>query len=106
MKPARLSPAAKQDRRDELRYYRAQAGVRTAMKLVDSLQKALQAIELQPAMGSPLVGRELGIAGLHAWRLDGFPLSLWYFERADHVLVVRVVGQRQEADFIDVVADS
>jgi len=102
VKRALLSPAAKQDRRDEVRYYRDEAGNPVAKRLVEALTKALQALEQQPAMGSPAIGLELGIEGLRAWRLDGFPLSVWYFERADHVQVVRLVGQRQEAEFIDV----
>lgn len=53
-------------------------------------------------MGSPAIGQELDIDGLRAWRLDGFPLSLWYFERADHVLVVRLVGQRQDPEGVAV----
>jgi toxin ParE1/3/4 len=105
VKRALLSPAAKQDRRDELRYYRTEAGTRVAQRLVDALKKALNTLEQQPAMGSPDLGNDLGIEGLRAWRLDGFPLSLWYFERADHVLIVRVIGQRQEAEFVAVVRD-
>jgi toxin ParE1/3/4 len=66
------------------------------------MKKTLHALEQQPGMGSPAIGQELEIEGLRAWRLDGFPLSLWYFERADHVLVVRLVGQRQDPDYIAV----
>ena len=105
MKPARLTPAAKQDRREEVESYRSEAGARVARKLVDALNKALQALEQQPAMGSPAIGQELDIDGLRAWLLAGFPLSLWYFERADHVLVVRLVGQRQDPEYLVVVDD-
>jgi len=38
---------------------------------------------------------------LRSWRLTGFPLSLWYFERAGHIDVVRLVGQRMEAHWVD-----
>jgi toxin ParE1/3/4 len=102
VKPARLTPAARQDRRDEVLYYRTEAGARVAKKLVDAMKKAL---EQQPGMGSPAIGRELDIDGLRVWRLEGFPLSLWYFERADHVLVVRLVGQRQDPEYLAVVDD-
>lgn len=105
MKPARLTPAARQDRRDEVTYYRAEAGARVAQRLVDALQKAQQDVERQPSIGSPPLGIELEIEGMRTWRLDGFPLSLWYFERADHVLIVRVIGQRREAESISVVSD-
>lgn len=49
-------------------------------------------MEPQLAIGSPVIGLELGTEGLSAWRLDGFPLPVWYFERADQGLVVRLVG--------------
>lgn len=103
MKPALLTPAAKQDRREEVLYYRAEAGSRVAKKLVDAMKKALNALEQQPGMGPPAIGQDLNIDELRAWRLDGFPLSLWYFERADDLLVVRLVGQRQDPEYIAVV---
>jgi len=105
VKPALLTPAAKQDRRDEVLHSRTEAGARVAKKLVDAMKKARQALEQQPGLGSPAIGQELGVDGLRAWRLDGFPLSLWYFERAEHVLVVRLVGQRQDLEYLAVVID-
>jgi len=36
------------------------------------------------------------VPGLHTWQLCGFPAAVWYFERADHVDVVRVIGERQD----------
>ena len=44
----------------------------------------------------------LEVEGLRSWRLNGFPLSLWYFERESHIDVVRLVGQRMEALWIDI----
>jgi toxin ParE1/3/4 len=105
VKPARLTPAARQDRRDEVAYYRTEAGAKVAKKLVETLRKSLQSIERQPGLGSPAIGQELGIDGLRAWALSGFPLSLWYFERPDHLLIVRLVGQRQDPDYIAVTDD-
>ena len=51
MKPARLTPAAKQDRRDEVLSYRSEAGARVAKKLVDAMKKTLDALDQQPGMG-------------------------------------------------------
>lgn len=104
MKPALLTPAAKQDRRDEVLYYRTEAGAQVAKKLVEAMKEALHALERQPGIGSPAIGQELDVGGLRAWRLNGSPLSLWYFERADHVLVVRLVGQRQDPEYLAVTA--
>src|SRR5471030_1872256 len=97
-----LRPAARQDRRDELRYYRKEASNQVANNLVDALLQALQTLERTPGMGSPAIGLELGVAGLRAWRIDGFPQSIWYFERDDRLDVVRIVGQRQDAEGLDV----
>lgn len=55
----------------------------------------------KPGIGSPVIGQQLGIHGLCAWRLSRFPMSVWYFDRGDQVLVVRVVEHRQDAEGID-----
>ena len=39
----------------------------------------------------------LEFEGLRSWRLNGFPLSLWYFERENRFDMVRLVGKRMEA---------
>lgn len=101
MKPVRLRPRARQDRRDEVRYYRDEAGLKVAAKLVRALQRALDALEENPAIGSPSLGREIGIDGLRTWSVDGFPLTFWYFERESYVDVARLVSQRQDALRID-----
>ena len=102
MKPCLLRPRARQDRRDEVRYYRDEAGPRVASKLVDALQRALEQLGHNPGIGSPVLGQALGIAGLRTWLIDGFPLAFWYVERESHVEVVRLVGQRQDAMQIDI----
>lgn len=101
MKPVRLRPRARQDRRQEIRYCRDEAGTKVATRLVQALVRALDALEENAAIGSPALGRELGIDGLRTWLIEGFPLTLWYFERETHVDVARLVGQRQDALRID-----
>lgn len=101
MKPVRLRPRARQDRRDEVRYYRDEAGPKVAVKLLKALQRALNAIEENPGIGSPSLGREIGIDDLRTWLVDGFPLTFWYFERESFVDAVRLVGQRQDALRVD-----
>jgi toxin ParE1/3/4 len=102
VKPYVLRPLARDDRRSEVRYYRNEAGARVALRLVDALAEALEQISRNPAMGSPDLGRELGITGLRTWLVRGFPLTFWYFERDAHVDAARLVGQRQDALAIDV----
>ena len=38
----------------------------------------------------------LGIPGLRTWRVAKFPLLWCYFERGDHLDVVRLLGERQD----------
>lgn len=96
MKPAILRPQARQDRRDEVRTYRGEGGARVAQRLVDNLQDDLQNLERQPLMGSPVLGKVLGIAGLRTWGVTGFPLVLVYIEGPLHLDIVRLLGQRQD----------
>ena len=59
--------------------------------------QALDQNEQQPGMGSPTLGKSLVMEGLRTWRIKGFPLIWFYFERADHLDVVRLLGERQDA---------
>ena len=102
MKPCVLRPQAAQDRRDEVRFYRKEAGPKVALKLVDALEEALQLLQINPAIGSPTMGQTLAVTGMRTWRIDGFPLSFWYFEREAHLDIARLVGHRQDADNVDV----
>jgi toxin ParE1/3/4 len=106
LKPVRLRPRARQDRRDEVRYYRNEAGPDVAVRLVKTLLKAQAELGRDPAIGSPALGKDLGITGLRTWRISGFPLTYWYFERADCVDIIRLVGQRQDALRVDLEAPS
>ena len=101
MKPVRLRPRARQDRRDEVRYYRDEAGPRVAARQVKALQRALDTLEENPGIGSPALGREIGVDGMRTWPVDAFPLAFWCFEREAYVDIVRLVGQRQDALRID-----
>jgi toxin ParE1/3/4 len=96
LKPAVLRPQALRDQQAEVRYYRHEAGNRVAQKLVKATNAALDQIEREPGLGSPVLGKLLGIPGLRSWRVATFPLVWCYFERADHLDVVRLLGERQD----------
>lgn len=66
------------------------------MRLVVATNAALDQLELEPGIGSPLLGKDLGIPELRCWRVSGFPLLWFCFERNDHVDVVRLLGERQD----------
>ena len=96
MKPAILRPQAQRDRQSEVRYYRKEAGSKVAVRLVNATNAALDQIEVEPGIGSPVLGKILDIPGLRTWRVTKFPLLWFYFERDDHLDVVRLLGERQD----------
>ncbi len=96
MKPAVLRPQALRDQQGEVRYYRKEGGSRLALRVAKATNEALDQIELEPGMGSPTLGKLLGIAGLRTWRVGKFPLLWCYFERGDCLDVVRLLGERQD----------
>jgi toxin ParE1/3/4 len=96
LKPAVLRPQALRDQQGEVRHDRQEGGPRVAMKLARSSHEALDRLELDPALGSPMLGKRLGIPGLRTWRVRSFPLVWCFFERADHLDVVRLLGARQD----------
>jgi toxin ParE1/3/4 len=61
LKPAVLRPQARRDQQGEVRYYRKEGGTRVAVKLAKATNAALDQIELDPGIGSPRLGRLLGI---------------------------------------------
>ena len=96
MKALALRPQARIDRQKEVRYYRDHAGPRVAQRLVDASRKALEQVQRDPAIGSPRIGELIEIPGLRSWRVAAFPLIWFYFERADCIDVVRLLGERQD----------
>jgi toxin ParE1/3/4 len=96
LKPAVLRPQALRDQQGEVRYYRKEGGSRVAVKLANATNAALDQIELSPGIGSPALGKLLGTPGLRTWRVARFPLLGCYFERGDHLDVVRLLGERQD----------
>ncbi|HMO49156.1 MAG TPA: type II toxin-antitoxin system RelE/ParE family toxin [Rubrivivax sp.] len=97
-----LRPLARQGRQDEVRCCRDEAGAVVAAKLVAALKRALQTLQRQPAIGSPMQGREPGLPQMRTRLVDGFPLAFWYVELEMHIDVVRLVSRQQDALGIDV----
>ena len=96
MKPAVLRPQALHDQQGEVRYYRKEGGTRLAVKVAKATNEALDQVEIEPGIGSPRLGKLLGIPGLRTWRVGKFPLLWCYFERGDQLDVVRLLGERQD----------
>ena len=96
MKPAVLRPRALRDQQSEVRHYRQAAGADVALEAARATNAALDQIERDPGIGSPVLGKVLGIPGLRTWQVSKFPLLWFYFERAEHLDVVRLLSERQD----------
>ena len=96
MKPGRLRPAAEEDLVRAARHYAAEGGRALAERMFDAALASLEPIELNPPLGSPRLGKICEIPGLRSWAVTGFPLRWFYFERDDHIDVVRLLGERQD----------
>lgn len=96
MKPARVRPAAIADRLNGARYYRDVAGSAVAQRFLTSTRAALECLEANPAIGSPAHGISLDIPALRGWPADDFQVRWFYFEREDHLDVMRLLGERQD----------
>ncbi len=96
MRPAILRPQAEVDLLDATRWYLTQGGESLAARFFDSARAAYAVIERQPAIGSPRLGLLAGVDGLRSWPVTSFPHRWCYFERHDHLDVVRLLGERQD----------
>ena len=96
MKPARLRPQAKADLSDMGVYYAEQAGRELGDACVDAALAVFQVLEAQPGIGSLRWAAPDETPPLRAWRLGRFPALWFYFERDDHLDVVRLLGERPD----------
>jgi len=96
LKPAKLRPLAEQDLVDIARHYAQEGGVALGERLFDAALASLKPVQRMPGLGSPRLGQLCEIAGLRSWRVTGFPVQWLYFEAADHLDVVRLLGDRQD----------
>jgi len=96
VKPARLRPQAKADLEDLGLYYAEVGGDSLGQDSIDEALGALLTLERQPGLGSTRWAVEGERPPLRAWRLDRFPALWLYFERNDHLDVVRLLGERQD----------
>lgn len=96
MKPAKLRPKAEQDLVEGARFYAEQGGAALGEEMFDTALEALEPIQRMPGLGSPRLGLLCEIPGLRSWRITRFPMQWLYFEVADHLDVVRLLGDRQD----------
>src|SRR5512135_3450828 len=90
MKPTVLRPRADADVDDALIYY-VQESHQVADSFLEAVWQAREHISRVPGSGSPRYGDLLSVPGLRFWLLSKFPYAVFYFERDDHIDIVRVL---------------
>ena len=98
MTDIRLRPLAEADLVERSEYYRSEGGDILGERFFDAAIGALRDIERTPGAGSPRIGEMCGIDGLRSRRLERFPCGWFYFERSDHVDVVRLLAYAQDLE--------
>lgn len=94
LKAVALRPRAEEDLVHAARRA-AEGGTALGEAVFDAALAALRPMQSMPAMGSPRLGQVCGIAGLRSCRVAGFPLAWLYFESAEHLGVVRLLGVQE-----------
>ena len=96
MKPAVLRLQALGDQQGEVRHDRRKVGARVATRVAKASNAALDPIELDPGIGSPTLGKRLGIPGRRTWRVTAVAPLWCCVERSEHLDVVQLLAERQD----------
>lgn len=96
MTPARLRPLAEVDLVEPTRYHRSAGGDALGERFFDAAIAALHLVERMPGVGSPRTGELCDIPGLRVRRVDRFPCGWYYFIRADHLDIARLLADAQD----------
>ncbi len=96
MTEVRLRPLAEADLVERTMYYRSVGGDELGGRFFDMAIEGLSTIGRMPGVGSLRIGEVCDVPGLRSIRIVGFPCGWFYFERVDHVDVVRLVAHAQD----------
>jgi toxin ParE1/3/4 len=95
MKQVRRLPQAEQDIKDAVWHYAAES-MSAVSRFLTEIARAATAIGATPGIGSPRYAHALDMPGLRVHQLRFFPYLLFYFERDDHIDLVRVLHMHRD----------
>lgn len=95
MKPAHVRPRADRDI-DEALAYLFMENPAAANSFLDALERDLDMLSRQPGIGSLRYTHILPVEGLRMRPVTGFPWLVFYFERSDHLDVIRLLHSRRD----------
>lgn len=91
-----LRRAANRDIETAVDRYVEEAGERTALGFVQSLEQDFRHIGRHPASGAPRDAQELDLPGLGFWPVKRYPHLVFYVESGDVVDVWRVLHAERD----------
>ena len=100
MTEVRLRPTAEVDLAERARYYRSEGGAELGGRFFDTAIESLRIVDRIPSAGSLRIGELCGVPGLRSQRITGFPCGWFYFERVDHIDVVRLLAYAQDLETV------
>lgn len=100
MRRMRLTASAREDVARAVDFYVTKAGSTPARRFLAAFRHASDQLARQPGLGSLRWGRVLEQPGLRSWPLGQFPYVLFYAERDEGVVIVRVLHERRELSSI------
>ena len=93
----RIRAAARRDLEAYGDHLAAKAGVDVAQRFIDSGQRSFAAIATATGLGPSAATRDIRLAGLRKWRVDGFPkILIFYIPEKSAVRIVRVLHSAQD----------
>ena len=81
---------------DEVISYYSRENAKLADDFLSEIQRAFRQVANMPGLGSLRFAHELGMDGLRAYSLEDFPYLLFYFEREDHLDLVRMLHTHRD----------
>jgi len=96
MKRSVLRFAAEHDIDSAFSHYVHDASKIVASRFIESVDNAINHIQHHPASGSARFGVLLNSPDLRSWILTGFPYTLFYIERENHVDIIRLLHQHAD----------
>ena len=95
MKPLVRLQQADLDLEQSLDYYLSEEP-HLASRFLDALEKSYSHIQRHPGTGSPRYAHALDIEGLRFWPCSPFSELVFYIERGDHIVLIRVLHSSRD----------
>lgn len=97
MTAIRVSPAARRDIESHVLWLRSEADDKTALRFADAAISAFHMLAENPKIGPAIGSRNIRLAHLRKWRIDGFAnVLIFYLPDSNGVHIIRILHSAQD----------